>query len=165
IRASGCRHLILRTSWVHAARGGNFARTMLRLAAERDALNVVDDQVGAPTGADWLADLSAHMLRTAIARPELGGLYHACPSGQVSWCGYARHVIGWARNRGVSLRMAPEAIRGIASSDYPVPARRPLNSRLDTRKLRDTFGLATPPWQAGVERMLAEALNLPLDAR
>lgn len=164
IRASGCRHLILRTSWVYAARGANFARTMLRLAGERDELRVVDDQVGAPTGAELLADLASLMLRSALARPELAGTYHACASGETSWCGYARHVIGWARARGLALRTAPEAVHPIPSSAYPVPAQRPLNSRLDTRKLRDAFSVTLPPWQSGVERMLAEVLNLPLDA-
>jgi dTDP-4-dehydrorhamnose reductase len=162
IRASRCKHLILRTSWVYAARGGNFARTMLRLAGERDELKVVDDQVGAPTGAELLADVGALMLRTASTRPELAGTYHACAAGETSWCAYARHVIGWARTRGLPLRTAPESVLPIPSSAYPVPARRPLNSRLDTRKLRQAFDLTLPPWQQGVERMLAEALNLPL---
>jgi dTDP-4-dehydrorhamnose reductase len=164
IRSSGCRHLILRTSWVYAARGGNFARTMLKLAAERDELKVVDDQVGAPTGADLLADVGALALRDAMRRPELGGTYHACAAGETSWCGYARHVIGWARARGVALRAAPDTVQPIPSSAYSVPARRPLNSRLDTRKLREAFGVTFQPWQQGVERMLAEVLNLPLAA-
>lgn len=161
IRASGCRHLILRTSWVYAARGGNFARTMLRLAGERDRLTVVDDQIGAPTGADLLADLSAHLLRVAQARPEVSGTYHACADGATSWCAYARHVIEWARVRGQAIKVPPEGVVAIPSSAYPVPARRPLNSRLDTRKLRSTFDLHLPPWQQGVERMLAEVLQLP----
>ena len=164
IRTSGCQHLILRTSWVYAARGGNFARTMLRLAGERDELKVVDDQIGAPTGADLLADLAALMLRTVAQQPELAGTYHACAAGETTWCAYARHVIGWARARGLALRAAPESVLPIPSSAYPVPARRPLNSRLDTRKLQQAFGLTLPPWQQGVERMLAEALNLPLAA-
>jgi dTDP-4-dehydrorhamnose reductase len=164
IRASGCKHLILRTSWVYAARGGNFARTMLRLAAEREELKVVDDQIGAPTGADLLADLAALMLRSVAHQPGLAGTYHACAAGETSWCAYARHVIGWARERGLALRTAPESVLPIPSSAYPVPARRPLNSRLDTSKLRQAFGLTLPPWQQGVERMLAEALNLPLAA-
>jgi len=163
IRDSGCRHLILRTSWVYAARGGNFARTMLRLAAERDRLTVVDDQIGAPTGADLLADLSAHLLRQVQHRPEHGGTYNACAAGATSWCHYARHVVEWARGRGVALRVPVDGIAAIPSSAYPVPARRPLNSRLDTRKLRETFSLSLPAWQDGVERMLAEALNLPLN--
>ena len=105
IRASGCRHLILRTSWVYAARGGNFARTMLRLAAEREALTVIDDQVGAPTGAELLADVTAQALRVLQASsPALGGLYHCTAAGHTSWHGYARHVIGWAREHGQALR-------------------------------------------------------------
>jgi dTDP-4-dehydrorhamnose reductase len=159
IRASGCRHLILRTSWVHAARGGNFARTMLRLAAERERLAVVDDQIGAPTGADLLADLSAHALRALVQQPTLAGTYHAVAAGETSWHGYARFVIEWARANGQPVKVAPQAIDPVPSSAYPAPAPRPLNSRLDTRKLHDAFGLRLPPWQQGVERMLAEAFG------
>ncbi|HMM87115.1 dTDP-4-dehydrorhamnose reductase [Azohydromonas sp.] len=159
IRASGCRHLILRTSWVYAARGGNFARTMLKLAAEREALSVIDDQVGAPTGADLLADVTAHALRTLAARPELAGTYHCVAAGETSWFGYARFVVEWARARGHPIRVAPDAIRPTPTADYPTPARRPLNSRLDTTRLRRAFALHLPPWQAGVERMLAEVLG------
>jgi dTDP-4-dehydrorhamnose reductase len=158
IRRSGCRHLILRTSWVHAARGGNFARTMLRLAGERDRLTVIDDQVGAPTGADLLADIAAHALRAAIADPSLAGTYHACAAGEVSWCGYARHVIAWGHAAGLPLRATAADVAAIPTSAYPTPARRPLNSRLDTRKLQQAFGLTMPPWQDGVNRMLAEVL-------
>jgi dTDP-4-dehydrorhamnose reductase len=157
IRASGCRHLILRTSWVYAARGGNFARTMLRLAAERDALNVIDDQIGAPTGADFLADVAAHALRAALANPQLAGTYHAVAAGETSWHGYARLVIDWARAHGLPVKVASEAVRPIPTSAYPTPARRPLNSRLSTRKLQAAFGLVPPPWQHGVQRMLTEA--------
>ena len=162
IRASTCRHLILRTSWVHAARGHNFARTMLRLAAERDSLSVVDDQIGAPTGADLLADITAHALRALTHRPELAGTYHACAAGAVSWCGYARHVIGWARARGVALRASADSVQAIRSADYPSPARRPLNSRLNTTRLCASFGLQMPDWRDSVDRMLAEVLQVPL---
>jgi dTDP-4-dehydrorhamnose reductase len=159
IRASGCRHLVLRTSWVYAARGGNFARTMLRLAAERERLTVIDDQIGAPTGADLLADVTAHALRAAAAQPGLGGTYHAVAAGETSWHGYARFVIDWARRHGQAIKVAPEALLPIPTSAYPTAARRPLNSRLATEKLRSAFGLALPQWQAGVERMLAEVLG------
>ena len=159
IRASGCQHLILRTSWVYAARGGNFARTMLRLAAERDALNVISDQIGAPTGADLLADVSAHALRRLLAEPALSGTYHCVAGGETHWFDYARLVIEWARARGHAIKVAPDAIRAIATSAYPTPAQRPLNSRLATSKLQRAFGLTLPPWQAGVERMLAEVLG------
>jgi dTDP-4-dehydrorhamnose reductase len=159
IRASGCRHLILRTSWVYAARGGNFARTMLRLAAEREQLKVIDDQIGAPTGADLLADVTAHALRAARQRPELGGTYHAVAAGETSWHGYARFVIEWARQRGQALKVAPEAITAVPASAYPTAAKRPLNSRLSTAKLRTAFTLTLPAWEAGVERMLNEVLG------
>jgi dTDP-4-dehydrorhamnose reductase len=159
IRAAGGRHLILRTSWVYGARGGNFAKTMLRLAAERDTLSVVDDQVGAPTGADLLADVTAHCLRTLAARPELGGTYHAVAAGQTSWHGYARHVIAWAHAHGHALRTAPEAVLPVPTRAFPTPARRPHNSRLDTRRLQSAFELTMPDWQRGVDRLLAEVLG------
>ncbi len=158
IRASGCRHLILRTSWVYAARGGNFAKTMLRLARERDRLTVIDDQIGAPTGADLLADLSAHVLRSALQRPEVAGTYHAAAQGETSWHGYARHVIEFARAMGQPIKVARGGIEPVPTSAFPTAAKRPHNSRLNTRKLRDTFSLALPAWQAGVERMLSEVL-------
>jgi dTDP-4-dehydrorhamnose reductase len=159
IRASGCRHVILRTSWVYGARGANFAKTMLRLAEERERLAVIDDQVGAPTGAELVADVTAHVLRSAVCRPEVGGTYHCVAAGETSWHGYARHVIEFARAAGRAIKVAPEAIAPIPSSAYPTPAARPKNSRLDTTKLRTTFGLVMPPWQAGVERMLTELLR------
>jgi dTDP-4-dehydrorhamnose reductase len=156
IRTSGCRHLILRSSWLYAARGGNFARTMLQLAAERDALVVVDDQHGAPTGADLLADVTAHALRAALANPSLAGSYHAVAAGETTWHRYAAFVIGWARAQGLPIRVAPGAVRAVPSSEFPSAARRPLNSRLDTGKLRAAFGLTLPPWELGVLRMLRE---------
>jgi len=158
IRASGCRHLILRTSWVYAARGGNFAKTMLRLAGERDKLSVICDQIGAPTGADLLADLSAHTLRFAQARPEVSGTYHAAAAGETSWHGYAQHVIRFARAAGQAIKVTDPAIEAVRTSAFPTPAQRPANSRLNTQKLRDTFGLHLPDWQSGVERMLTEVL-------
>jgi dTDP-4-dehydrorhamnose reductase len=159
LRTSGCAHLILRTSWIYAARGGNFARTMLRLAAERDRLTVIDDQVGAPTGADLLADVTAHAVRAALQQPALAGTYHAVAAGATSWHGYARHVIEWARVHGHSVRVAPQAIEPVPSTAFPTPAKRPLNSRLATDRLRRAFGVALPPWQRGVERMLGEVLG------
>ncbi|AWI54482.1 dTDP-4-dehydrorhamnose reductase [Aquabacterium olei] len=160
IQASGCRHLIFRTSWVYAARGGNFAKTMLRLAAERDQLKVIDDQIGAPTGADLLADVTAHAIRTVVAgRDDLLGLYHLVAAGETSWYDYARFVIEWARERGQPIRVAPDAIMPLPTGGYPTPAQRPLNSRLDTGKVRSAFGLTLPHWQQGVERMLTEILG------
>ena len=159
IRASGCRHLILRTSWVYAARGGNFARTMLRLAAERDALTVIDDQIGAPTGADLLADISAHALRALAANPALAGTYHAVAAGQTSWFDYAQLVIATARALGQPVKVAADAVRPVPSSAFKTAAQRPLNSRLDTSRLQQTFGLTLPPWQQGVQRLLTEILT------
>ena len=161
IRASGCRHLILRTSWVHGARGGNFARTMLRLAAERERLQVIDDQIGAPTGAELLADITAHALRAVQRRSDLAGTYHAAAAGETSWHGYAQFVIEWARAHGRAVRVRPAAIEAVPTSAFPTAARRPLNSRLATHKLRASFGITLPPWQAGVERMVSEVLALP----
>ena len=159
IRDSGCCHLILRTSWVYAARGENFARTMLRLAAERDRLTVIDDQVGAPTGADLLADITAHALRTLERQPALAGTYHAVAGGQTDWFGYACFVIERARALGRPLRVAPEAIVPVPSRDFATTALRPLNSRLATDRLQQAFGLYLPPWQQGVERLISEILT------
>lgn len=159
VQGSGCRHLILRTSWVYAARGGNFAKTMLRLAAEREQLKVIDDQVGAPTGAELLADVTAHALRAMATNPALGGLYHLAAGGETSWHGYARFVIEWARARGHAMRVAPDQLLPIPTRDYPTPAARPLNSRLDTARFQRDFGLRLPHWEAGVQRMLREVLE------
>jgi len=159
IRQAACRHLIFRTSWVYGARGGNFAKTMLRLAQERDSLTVINDQIGAPTGADLLADVTAHAIRAARQQPELSGLYHLVAAGETSWHGYASFVLDYARRAGLALKVAPDAIQPVPSSAFPLPARRPLNSRLDTAKLQSAFGLALPVWQNGVVRMLAEVLD------
>ena len=159
IATSGCKHLILRTSWVYAARGGNFAKTMLKLAAERDALNVIADQWGAPTSAELLADVTAHALRQAMARPELAGLYHCVAGGETTWHAYAQLVIEHARAAGVPIKVAADAVRPIPTTAYPTPATRPLNSRLDTSRLQTAFGLHLPDWQPGVVRMLTEHLQ------
>lgn len=153
------RHLIFRTSWVYAARGGNFARTMLRLAGERDRLTVIADQWGAPTGADLIADVTAHAIRGALADPSRCGLYHLVSAGETTWHGYARHVIGFARDAGLPLKAGPEAVEAVPTSAFPTPARRPHNSRLETRKLREAFGLSLPDWRVGVDRMLREVLD------
>ncbi len=158
IRAAGCQHLIFRTSWVYAARGGNFARTMLRLAQERERLTVIDNQIGAPTGADLLADVTAHAIRTARHRPELSGLYHLAAAGETSWHGYACFVLDRARQAGIELKAAEENVIPVPTSAFPLPTRRPLNSRLDTGKLQTTFDLHLPLWQTGVARMLDEIL-------
>ena len=159
IQASGCMHLIFRTSWVYGARGGNFAKTMLRLAKERDSLKVIDDQIGAPTGADLLADVTAHAIRTARQNPSVSGLYHLVAGGETTWYGYASFVLDYARRAGIDLKVAPDAIQAVPTSAFPTPAKRPHNSRLNTEKLQNTFDLHLPHWQAGVERMLIEVLD------
>jgi dTDP-4-dehydrorhamnose reductase len=159
IHMSGCKHLIFRTSWVYGARGGNFAKTMLRLAGERDSLSVINDQIGAPTGADLLADITAHALRTVQSKPELSGLYHIVADGETSWHGYARFVIQQAQEAGVAMWITPEDIQAVPTSAYNTPAKRPLNSRLDTSKFKQAFGLHLPHWQTGVTRMLTEILE------
>jgi len=159
IHMSGCKHLIFRTSWVYGARGGNFAKTMLRLAGERDSLSVINDQIGAPTGADLLADITAHAIRTVQLKPELSGLYHVVASGETSWYGYANYVIQHALQAGVALWITPEDIKAVPTSAYNTPAKRPLNSRLDTAKFQTAFNLRLPHWQDGVTRMLIEVLE------
>jgi len=150
------RHLVFRTSWVYGARGGNFAKTMLRLAKERDRLTVIDDQFGAPTGAELLADVTAHAIRDVLRDPGKAGLYHLVAAGETTWNGYARFVLEQARAAGVALKA--EAVDAVPTSAFPTPARRPHNSRLATGKLQSTFGLTLPRWQAGVARMLGETL-------
>ena len=158
IRASGCRHLILRTSWVYAARGGNFARTMLRLAAERERLTIVDDQWGAPTGAELIADVTAHTLRQCLARPEDGGTYHLAAAGYTTWFSYANHVFAQYRSAQAAPELVVKDVTPVTSDAFPTPARRPHNSRLGTARLQAVFGLTLPPWQQGVARMLREIL-------
>lgn len=160
IRASGCKHLILRTSWVYAARGNNFAKTMLRLAAEREELNVVADQIGAPTSAELIADVTALVLQRLAHDEALAanasGTYHLVAQGETSWHGYAQFITERAAAQGVLLKTAPSAIRPIRTEEYPVPAKRPINSKLCTDKLRRTFGLELPRWEHHAERLLAQ---------
>jgi dTDP-4-dehydrorhamnose reductase len=159
IRASGCRHLLIRTSWVYGARGQNFARTMLRLAQDRETLTVIDDQHGAPTGAELLADAVAHAIRSSDAHSTRTGTYHVAAAGETSWHGYAQHVIAAAREAGIPVRVTSEGVRPVPSSAYVTPAKRPLNSRLDSSKFETTFGLRMPDWRRGVDRMLAEVMG------
>ena len=160
IVASGCKYLIFRTSWVYAARGGNFAKTMLRLAQDREKLTVINDQHGAPTGADLIADVTAHAIRrvTNTQNIALGGVYHLVASGETTWHGYANHVIDQAKRLSPALDWKVAEVAAVPTSAFPTPAMRPLNSRLCTTKLQQVFDLVLPPWQQGVDRMLAEIL-------
>ncbi|HET7062217.1 MAG TPA: sugar nucleotide-binding protein, partial [Nitrosospira sp.] len=160
---SGCNHLIFRTSWVFARRGENFAKKMLYLAREKDRLTIVDDQVGAPTGADLLADVTAHVVRTALKQRGVGGVYHVATSGEASWWDYARFVLDFARQTGRKLSVAPADVLPVSADAFHSPARRPQNSRLNITKLQTTFGLTLPPWQTGVSRMLTEILENQYD--
>ena len=159
IQESGCYHLIFRTSWVYSTLGKNFLKTILRLAAEQEKLSIVDDQVGAPTGADLLADVTAHALKVVHDDKNSSGLYHVAAGGETSWHGYAKFVLETARNQRGNLKAS--AVHPIASADRPAKARRPLNSRLNTAKLRESFGLALPDWRQGVERTVFELLQKP----
>ncbi|MDZ7920814.1 dTDP-4-dehydrorhamnose reductase [Rhodoferax sp.] len=158
IAEAGAKHLILRTSWVYAARGGNFAKTMLRLAQERERLTVIDDQWGAPTGADLLADVTAHAIRHLQQHPEHAGLYHCVAAGETTWNAYAKYVLSRASIENSAIKIIANEVAPVPTSAFPTPAARPHNSRLNTAKLQTTFGLQMPHWQAGVARMLAEIL-------
>jgi dTDP-4-dehydrorhamnose reductase len=160
IVASGCKYLIFRTSWVYAARGGNFAKTMLRLAQERDKLTVINDQHGAPTGADLVADVTAHAMRRVLntQNSSFSGVYHLVAAGETTWHGYASHVIEKAKVSKPEAGWKVADISPVPTSAFPTPAMRPLNSRLCTHKLQQNFGLVLPPWEQGVDRMLEEIL-------
>lgn len=159
VTRSGCRHLVFRTSWVYGAHGANFAKTMLRLAQERTELKVVDDQLGAPTGAQLIAGTTARVLQKVLGDagcvPRATGLYHLAAAGEVSWHGYATYLLRVAREIGYPLAVAPGSIHPIHAASYPAVAKRPANSRLDTGKLCRTFGLTMPPWQEGVRELVS----------
>ncbi len=158
IQQTCAKHLILRTSWVYAARGGNFAKTMLRLAKERERLTVIDDQFGAPTGADLLADCTAHAIAHLQRRPQDAGLYHLVAAGETNWFHYTNEVLALARKAQPAIQLIVKEVAPVPTSAFPTAAVRPLNSRLDTSRFRRTFCLTLPPWQAGVARMLTEIL-------
>jgi dTDP-4-dehydrorhamnose reductase len=163
VAAVGGRAWVLRTSWVFGLHGNNFLKTMLRLARQRDSLAVVADQTGAPTSAGLIADVTALLVRALAAPGGLPlpppGLYHLAAGGETSWHGYARHVIARARLGGMQTRVAPGDIRAIATPEYPTPARRPANSRLDCRKLEAAFGVVLPDWKADVERIVDQLVE------
>ena len=157
--AAHCQqHLMFRTSWVYAARGGNFAKTMLRLAQERERLTVIDDQFGAPTGADLIADVTAHAVRQVLQRPQDAGLYHLAAQGETTWNLYAKHVIAQAQRAQPAIKIVAGEVAAVPTSAFPTPAQRPHNSRLDCTRLQSIFGLTLPAWQQGVDRMLVEIL-------
>lgn len=154
------RHLIFRTSWVYAARGGNFAKTMLRLATERELMQVIDDQFGAPTGAELLADVTAlalhRLLRIGSYSVALAGIYHLAAAGCTTWYDYAKFVVGHMDSAQPAIKKRVKELRPVPTSAFPTAAQRPKNSRLDTSKLQKHFNLRLPNWQVGVTRMLTE---------
>jgi len=154
IAAANPRHLIFRTSWVFETWGQNFLKSILRAASQRDSLNVVNDQWGAPTRAALIADVTAQLLPRL--RNESAGIYHLAAAGETHWHAYASLAVAHALECGMSLKAAPAQIHPIPASQYPVPSARPGNSRMDTRRLRETFGLQLPPWQDGVRSVVAE---------
>ena len=166
VAASGCRHLILRTSWVYSLRGRNFLTTMHRLACEREELRVVDDQVGAPTSSAALAEAGAALARRLRdAPPAAGGVYHMSCAGAVSWCGFARAIVDRLDAVSLALRAPPPARRPavtpIRTEDYPTPAARPRNSVLDNGRLARDFGIALPAWEAALDALLASGGEQP----
>ncbi len=158
--AAGCaRHLILRTSWVYDSWGGNFLKTILRAAAQRPALTVVNDQWGAPTRAALIADVTAHAVQRLRHEPQaasLAGVYHLAAQGSTSWHGYAQLAVAHARGCGMALQATPDSVQPVPAASYPTRAARPANSRLGTGKLRSTFGIHLPPWEDGVRAVVAE---------
>ncbi|MGQ0335420.1 dTDP-4-dehydrorhamnose reductase [Halomonas elongata] len=158
IQASGCKHLIMRTSWVYSARGHNFMKTMLRLARERSALKIVNDQIGAPTPARLIADVTLMALHGLLQGRVEGGLYHLVPRGETSWHGFASEIFKRAREAGETLVIDPVQVEGIPTSEYPTPASRPLNSRLKLDKLEDALGISLPDWRSQLTLTLDEFL-------
>lgn len=166
IQQSGCQHLIFRTSWVYSARGHNFMKTMLRLGRERDALKVVSDQIGAPTPARLIAQVTAlalHQLPHTIHHSPLtthptapAGIYHLAPSGETSWHGFACEIFRQAAAMGEALAITPEGVAAIPTAEYPTPATRPLNSRLCCQELERALGITLPSWQEQLALTLAE---------
>ena len=156
IQASGCKHLILRTSWLYGKHGKNFVRAILQRAQTQDHLAIVNNQFGTPTSASLIASLTAHALKQVIQRPELGGLYHVAAQGETSWFDYAKFVLEQARLHGIPLRVMPDKIQPVSSQSYGALAPRPANSRLNADKFCTTFGVTLPPWQEGVAQLVAE---------
>lgn len=163
LAASGARHLIFRTSWVFGAHGVNFAKTMLRLAAERPTLKVVADQFGAPTSAALIADVTAQVLGQYLCRPASAdfqyGLYHLVASGRTSWHEYAQAVVQAALAAGKPLKLGAQDMQAITTAEYPLPAPRPANSCLDTALLRNTFGLSLPDWRQGLQHVMTQLIS------
>lgn len=163
IERTATKFLIFRTSWVYAARGNNFLRSMLRLGQEREGLNIVNDQIGAPTPARLIATVTLLCIQRILVSnkaQELSGVYHLAPSGYTSWYGFAKTIFEGARSKGIELALKEEGLGQIESSEYPTPATRPLNSRLSLDKIESAFGLSMPTWQSQLALTLDEWLEM-----
>ena len=161
IAKQGAKHVIFRTSWVYGTEGGNFAKTMLRLAQEREKMAVINDQFGAPTGAALLADITALCLQRVQPEqhePYLSGIYHLAAAGETTWHAYAKYVLQQAQSLKPSLKYTVKEVAAVATTEFPTPAARPLNSRLNCSQLENALQLKLPAWQSGVDAMLAKIL-------
>jgi dTDP-4-dehydrorhamnose reductase len=157
IAGAGPQHVIFRSSWVVSAHGVNFLKTILRLAKERDVLRIVADQFGAPTSAAFLAEVTAKVAKRYLDGESVPfGLYHLTNAGSTSWHGLAVHVVAWAQARKVPLKAGPDSVMPIPTEDYPLPAARPKNSRMDTRKASNAFDLTIPAWQDSIDSILEQ---------
>lgn len=156
VKTATKRHLIFRTQWIYSTRGKNFLRTILRLASERELLKVIDDQFGAPTGAELVADVTAHALHTALRKPETAGTYHLAARGKATWFEYAKYAIETARQEGWEIKTPSDAIEPVKSSAYPTQARRPLYTCLDCSKIEQTFKISMPDWHDGIKRVIMQ---------
>ncbi len=159
IESTGCRHLVFRVTWVYSSRRNNFLKTILRLAQTRDSLSVIDDQLGVPTSARWLAEMTAYALLQRDRGEGIEGVFNMVPEGETSWHGFAREIVETASKIGCELKLRPESIQPIPTTDYPTPAARPANSRLTTQKLKDAFGFEIPNWRVFVPLVLTELME------
>lgn len=159
---SGCKYLIFRTSWVYSTRGENFIKNIIHLAKNKDNLSIINDQIGAPTGAELLADVTAYSICTAIRKPKVSGLYHIAAKGEISWYDYAKFILDQARQFKIKLKAQAENIQPVASRSFFQIAPRPENSRLNTKKIEHIFDFTLPLWQTGVTRILTEIFEKKL---
>lgn len=164
ILSSNCKHLIFRTSWVYSVRGRNFIKNMIHLMQNRDSLTVIDDQIGSPTGAELLADVTAHSIRTVLWQPQLSGLYHVSAKGETSWYNYANFIFDKTLLSPISPKIKTKHIQPVTTDTFSQTAKRPKNSRLDTKKFEKAFNVTLPLWQTGVTRTLSEILDNNYDS-
>lgn len=153
---SGCKHLIFRTSWVYSAHGHNFVKTMIRFAQEKEALKVVADQIGTPTSAELIADVTSLALAAYEAGRLDGGLYHLTAAGETSWYNFAIYLLQQAENQSLQLKVSPNKVQPLLTAEYPTPASRPANSRLDTTKLEKALNIKMPNWKVHVDRVVQQ---------